>query len=118
MLSIKQVPLGIMEDITGEKAVVWSGSMIGFGTYHYTYESGHEGDWFITGFAPRSKNLSIYLLAGLQGEPLLEELGKHKTGKSCLYVNRLDDIDLEILKQLIRKSVDFIRSNNFTGKGE
>ncbi len=108
------VLLEMMENITQEKAVVWSGSMIGFGKYQYKNASGHSGEWFITGFSPRSKNISIYLLAGLENEPLLNNLGKHKTGKSCLYVQKLEHIELNILESLIRKSVDFIKSQTLT----
>jgi hypothetical protein len=96
--------LAIMKKITGEKPVMWGTSIIGFGTYHYKYASGQEGDWMITGFSPRKQNLTIYIMPGYNlSQPLLKKLGKHKTGKSCLYINKLEDIDLKILEQLIDK---------------
>lgn len=83
------------------------GSMIGYGSYHYKYASGREGDWFVTGFSPRKQNLAIYIMPGFSRyAPLLNKLGKHKLGKSCLYVNKLADIDLAILSELITLSVN------------
>jgi len=96
--------LAIMKKITGEKPVMWGASIIGFGTYSYKYASGQEGDWMITGFSPRKANLTIYIMPGYNlSQPLLRKLGKHKIGKSCLYINKLEDIDLKILEQLIDK---------------
>ena len=104
----------MMEKITQEKPVLWGGSIIGFGTYHYKYASGREGDWFLTGFSPRKQNLSLYIMAGFDRyEDLMAKLGKHKTGKSCLYVKSLDDIDLEILMKLIKESVDHMRNKRW-----
>lgn len=103
--------LEIMKNITRENPRLWSNSIVGFGEYHYKYESGHEGKWFLTGFAPRSKNISIYIMAGFENEPLMKNLGKFKTGKSCLYVNRLSDIDEEVLKHLVIKSVKFLKDS-------
>ena len=98
--------LKMMQEITGEKPRMWGANMIGFGSYHYTYSSGREGDWFITGFAPRKASLSLYLMSGFSNfEKLLASLGKHKTGKACLYINKLDDVDQAVLKRLIRESV-------------
>ena len=97
----------LMEEITGAEPAMWGESIIGFGSYHYTYASGREGDWFLTGFSPRKQNLTLYIMAGFdEYEPLLARLGKHKTGKSCLYVNKLDDIDLDVLRTLVRRSVE------------
>ncbi len=96
----------MMKDITGAKPMMWGPSIVGFGSYHYKYASGREGDWFLTGFSPRKQNLSIYLMCAVAGSaPLLKKLGKHKTGKSCLYVKTLADIDLPTLRELIRQSV-------------
>lgn len=96
----------MMQRITGEAPKMWGGSIVGFGDYHYKYESGREGDWFLTGFSPRKQALSLYIMSGFEGHAaLLAELGKFKTGKSCLYVKRLDDVDLKVLETLIRKSV-------------
>ncbi|MDX1628700.1 MAG: DUF1801 domain-containing protein [Fulvivirga sp.] len=98
--------LKIMEKITGEPARMWGSAMIGFGSYHYKYASGREGDWFRTGFSPRKKALSIYIMAGLKNyKHLLSELGKHKTGKSCLYVKRLEDINLNVLNELLKTNL-------------
>jgi hypothetical protein len=100
----------MMQEVTGEKPKMWGANMVGFGSYHYQYESGREGDWFVTGFSPRKTNLSLYLMAGFSNfEKLLAKLGKHKTGKACLYVNKLEDIDQTVLKKLIKESVAHVR---------
>ena len=102
--------LALMEDITGEKGKMWGGSIIGFGSYHYVYPTGREGDWFLTGFSPRKQNFSLYIMAGFgRHADLMEKLGKYKTGKSCLYVKRLSDIDREVLRELIAASVAHLR---------
>jgi len=102
--------LQIMEKISGKTAQMWGDSMIGFGSYHYRYASGREGDWFLTGFAPRKKQLSLYIMAGFdQYDTLLQKLGKYKTGKSCLYIKKLADVDEAILKELIRQSVTYMQ---------
>ena len=98
--------LEMMKEITGEEPSMWGENMIGFGSYHYTYASGREGDWFVTGFSPRKQSLTLYLMYGFEkfGD-LLEKLGRHKIGKACLYINKLEDVDQKVLKQLIKKSV-------------
>ena len=97
--------LEMMRDITGEPAKMWGPSIIGFGDYHYKYESGREGDFFIVGFSPRKQSLSLYLMTGFDGyEKMLSKIGKYKTGKSCLYINKLDDIDRDALRDLISTS--------------
>lgn len=100
----------IMGRATGAEPRMWGPSIVGFGTYHYKYASGREGDWPLTGFAPRKRNLTLYIMAGFDryGD-LMRKLGKHKTGKSCLYVNRLSDIDLDVLDELVRASVDHVK---------
>lgn len=101
--------LELMEEATRAEPKMWGESIVGFGSYHYKYESGREGDWFLTGFSPRKQSLTLYVMAGFERyDALLKKLGKHKTGKSCLYVNRLDDIDLATLKELIRQSVEHV----------
>lgn len=96
----------IMEEITGEAPKMWGGSIVGFGSYHYKYKSGHEGDWFLTGFSPRKGNLTLYIVPGFESYGrLMSELGTYKTGKSCLYVKKLEDVDLPTLKKLIKESV-------------
>ncbi|RIW15159.1 DUF1801 domain-containing protein [Algoriphagus lacus] len=103
----------IMEEITGEKAVMWGPSIIGFGEYHYKYASGREGDFLITGFSPRKAAHSLYLLGCMEQkfESLFSKLGKYKMGAGCLYINKLSDIDLEILKQLIAESHSFMKAH-------
>lgn len=100
------VILELMERVTGEKAVMWGSSIVGFGSYHYKYASGQEGDWPITGFSPRKQNMSLYIMTGFAAyNDLLIKLGKYKTGKACLYINKLEDVDLNVLEELIRQSV-------------
>jgi len=100
----------LMEKVTAEKPRMWGPSIVGFGSYHYKYESGHEGDICLTGFSPRKQNLSLYVLAGFPGqEAVLRKLGKYKVGKGCLYVKKLEDIDIGILETLISKSIDFLK---------
>jgi hypothetical protein len=99
----------LMKEATGAEPVMWGGSIVGFGSYHYRYESGREGDWFLTGFSPRKQSLTLYVMAGFERYgALLKRLGKYKTGKSCLYVNRLDDVDLTTLRELIEQSVEHV----------
>ncbi len=96
----------IMKKVTGAKPRMWGTSIVGFGTYHYKYASGREGDWPLTGFSSRQRDLTLYIMAGFSRyEELMAKLGKHKTGKSCLYVKRLLDIDLEVLERLVTASV-------------
>ena len=98
--------LELMKEITQEEPKMWGNSMIGFGSYHYKGAGGREGDWLATGFSPRKQNLTIYIMSGVNHYPeLLSRLGKHKTGVGCLYIKRLEDIDLEILKELVRRSL-------------
>lgn len=103
----------IMERVTGEEPAMWGPSIIGFGSYHYVYASGREGDWPLTGVSPRKQSLSLYIMAGFDRyEELMKRLGKHRTGKSCLYVNRLEDVDLDVLEELVRLSVEHMRSQD------
>ena len=96
----------MMEEITGEKPKMWGPSIVGFGSYHYKYASGQEGDWPIAAFSPRKQDLTLYLLPGFQEHAeLMQQLGKHRTGKSCLYIKRLSDVHGPTLKKLIRESV-------------
>ncbi len=106
--------IAMMQEITGEPPVLW-GTMIGFGSYHYRYASGHEGDAMLIGFAPRKAEFSIYLMgcyfpaAAETREALLARLGKHRMGKACLYVKRLSDIDLAVLRELATASLHYLR---------
>ncbi|MEB8328815.1 DUF1801 domain-containing protein [Flavobacteriaceae bacterium KMM 6897] len=94
-----------MKEITGKPPVMWGESIVGFGSYHYKYDSGREGDMLITGFSPRKQNLTLYIMDGFDGyQELLTKLGPHKTGKSCLYIKKISDIDMDILTELISTS--------------
>ena len=97
----------IMQEITGEPAAMWGTSIVGFGVYHYRYASGHEGDAPLASFSPRSQHLAIYLVGefGDRHRSALARLGPHKTGKGCLYLKRLDDVDYDALRALIDRSV-------------
>ena len=98
--------LELMKDVTGEEPTMWGTSIVGFGSYHYKYESGREGDWFVTGFSPRKQSLTLYIMAGFdQYDTLMSKLGKHKIGKSCLYINKLTDVDIYVLRNLVAESV-------------
>ena len=100
------VLLKLMESVTGSKPLMWGTSIVGFGSYHYVYASGREGDWFLVGFSPRKQDLTIYVTGGFQqSTDLLEKLGKFKSGGGCLYVKTLENISLGILKQIIARSV-------------
>lgn len=101
---------GLMQQVTGEPPTMWGTSIVGFGTYRYRYPTGREADWFIIGFSPRKQSLTLYLMDGFEryGE-LMGALGKHSTGKSCLYVKRLDDVDLSVLQELIERSVAHVK---------
>ena len=102
--------LALMQEMTGELPKMWGPSIVGFGRYHYRYASGREGDSLVVGFSPRKQNLVIYIMPGFSdyGE-LLGRLGKFRTGRSCLYVNKLDDVDLGSLEELVRESVAEMR---------
>ena len=100
-----------MEEITGSKPQMWGPSIVGFGTYHYKYASGREGDWPLTGFSPRKQDLTLYLPMGFQkyGE-MVEQLGKHRAASSCLYLKRLSDVHVPTLKKLIKASVKDLKA--------
>lgn len=102
--------LELFEQLTNETPKMWGASIVGFGSYHYKYDSGREGDWFLTGFSPRKQNLTIYITAGFsEYDDIMQSLGKYKTGSSCLYVKKLSDIDIDKLKILVVKSVAFMK---------
>jgi len=107
------VLIEMMSKITKEKPKMWGPSIIGFGSYHYKYESGHEGDMCIVGFSPRKAAISIYISAGFKKrDSLLKKLGKHKSAVACLYVRKLEDVDLKILKELITESFKHSKTKN------
>ena len=96
----------LMQEATGEKPVLWGANIVGFGAYRYKYASGREGDWPVAAFSPRKGDLTLYIMPGFEPfADLMARLGKHKTGRSCLYLKRLEDVDLAVLKELIGKSV-------------
>jgi hypothetical protein len=102
----------MMRKATGKRAKMWGPSIVGYGTYHYKYESGREGDFMVAGFSPRKQALTVYILAGFgRFAPLMARLGKYKTGKSCLYIKRLSDVDEAVLEKLIDGSVTYMRKN-------
>ena len=95
----------LFREVTGEKPTMWGPSIIGYGTYHYKYDSGREGDFMRLGFSPRKQNLTLYIMPGFKKyDALLNELGKHSTGKSCLYVKRLEQIDFDVLRSLAQEA--------------
>lgn len=102
--------LDLMERVTGWQPRMWGPTIVGYGRYHYRYESGREGDLMVTGFSPRKANLVLYVLPGYDelGD-VLAELGKHRIGKSCLYVNKLADVDVSVLEHIIRRGVESMR---------
>ncbi len=103
--------LELMKKVTGEDPQMWGPGIIGFGSYHFKYDSGREGDWFITGFAPRKKEITLYILAGFaEHDDLMQKLGKYRIGKGCLFLKRIDDIDLSVLNELVERSVAYMRS--------
>ena len=103
-----QTVLNLMKQATGEEPKMWGSSIVGFGTYHYRYASGREGDWPIIAFSPRKTDLTLYIAPGFEKkfESLMSKLGKYKTGVSCLYIKKLDDVEIPVLKKLIAKSVE------------
>lgn len=101
--------LDMMREVTGEPPVMWGPSIVGFGRYHYRYDSGHEGDSMLAGFSPRKQHLVLYLAPYMKREALEARLGKHKKGKGCLYINKLDDVDRKVLRRLIEESVAEMR---------
>jgi hypothetical protein len=105
--------LKLMREVVGEEPAMWGSSIIGFSSYHYKCASGREADWFLTGFSPRKQNLTLYIMSGFDRyEKLLADLGKHKTGKSCLYINKLEDVDISTLRKLVQESVDHMIKTN------
>lgn len=102
--------LELMKQVTGMEPKMWGSSIVGFGSYHYRYESGREGDMIIAGFSPRKQNLTIYNMGSIeQHDDLFKQLGKYTLGKGCLYIKRLDDVELPTLKRLIEESVKHVK---------
>lgn len=102
--------LTLFEEASGLEAKMWGNSIIGFGKYHYKYASGHEGDAMLVGFSPRKAKISLYMATGFpEREFYLDRLGRHKTGKACVYINKVDDIDTDVLKEFIQASIAFLK---------
>jgi hypothetical protein len=96
----------LMQQVTRSRPKMWGTSIVGFGSYHYTYGSGREAEWFLAGFSPRKQDLTLYLMAGIERYPALQaKLGKHKHGRSCVHIKRLADVDLAVLRKLVAASV-------------
>ena len=101
--------MDLMKKVTNEAPRMWGNSIVGFGSYHYKYKSGREGDWFLTGFSPRKQSLTIYIMPELDQYEAIQLLGQYKAGKSCLYVKKIEDIDINILEQLIESSIKYLK---------
>ena len=102
----------LMEKLTNSPPKMWGDAIVGFGDYHYKYASGREGDWFLAGFSPRKQNLTIYVMGYLEFYPdHLERLGKFKNGKGCLYIKKLEDIDMDVFETLITTSIERLKAN-------
>ena len=107
-----QTLVRIMKKVVGAAPKMWGSSIVGFGHYHYKYATGRENDWFLAGFSPRKNDLTIYLMSGIdRHDALLPRLGKYKTGKSCLYIKRLADIDMAVLEELLAESMRHMKAN-------
>ena len=105
------VLLGLFKEITKEEPKLWNGNMIGFGQYEYKYESGREGKWFLTGFAPRKSNIVVYLVGNIKNkETVLKEFGSYKEGSSCLYLNSIEKVDMDKLRIAIEESIIDIKN--------
>ena len=106
----------LMADATGERPKMWGSSIIGFGSYHYKYASGREGDWMATGVSPRKQSLTLYIMTGFpRHDALMNKLGSYTTGKSCLYIKKLEDVDTGVLKRLVRKSFEHVSKGTYGG---
>jgi len=104
--------LEMIQTITGDEPSMWGDSIVGFGAYHYETKAGTKGDWPVVGFSPRKRNLTLYVMPGFgEFDDLLSKLGKHKTGVGCLYINKLADVDLDVLRDLVAQSVEHMRAN-------
>ena len=105
--------LQLMQEVTGLEPEMWGPSIVGFGDSHYRYESGREGDFFLTGFSPRKQSLSLYIMAGFDAyDDLLSRLGKHRKGAACLYINKLADVDMAVLRELVEQSFEHARESS------
>lgn len=105
--------LKLMKQASKEDAKMWGGSIVGFGSYHYKGASGREGEWMLIGFSPRKQNITLYIMPGFERYPtLMKKLGKYSTGKSCLYIKRLSDVDVDVLKELMTESLKVMKKQS------
>ncbi|MEL4304431.1 DUF1801 domain-containing protein [Methanococcoides sp. LMO-2] len=105
--------MDLMQEVTGEVPTMWGDSIVGFGNYTYKYSTGRTGEWMLTGFSPRKQNLTLYIMPGFeQYDDLLSRLGKYTTGKSCLYIKKLEDVDQDVLRELVRLSVEYMKETS------
>ncbi|MCD4806840.1 MAG: DUF1801 domain-containing protein [Methanococcoides sp.] len=105
--------MNLMQEVTGEEPAMWGNSIVGFGSYTYKYASGRTGDWMLVGFSPRKQNLTLYIMPGFeQYADLLSKLGKYKLGKSCLYIKKLEDMDLDVLQELVKQFVEYMKETS------
>jgi hypothetical protein len=105
--------LKLMKQVSKEDAKMWGSSIVGFGSYHYKGASGREGDWMLIGFSPRKQNLTLYIMPGFERYPeLMKKLGKYSTGKSCLYIKKLSDVDVTVLKELMTESLKVMKKHS------
>lgn len=108
--------LELMREVTGMEPVMWGDSIVGFGKYHYKYASGREGDMPLVGFSPRKQSLTLYIMAGFdQYDMLMSKLGKYTTGKACLYIKKIEDVDLDALRELVKASFEHMAESNKPG---
>ncbi len=106
--------VALMANVTGEPPAMWGDSIIGFGSYHYRYSTGREGDWMATGVSPRKQNLTVYIMTGFpRHEELMKKLGRYTTGKSCLYIKKLEDVDSGVLQELVRESFERVSKGQY-----
>ncbi len=105
--------MNLMQEVTGEEPVMWGPSIVGFGSYRFKYESGRTGEWMLVGFAPRKQNLTLYIMPGFEHyDQLLSKLGKFSTGKSCLYIKKMEDVDEGVLRKLVHQSLEHMKKTN------
>ncbi|MGH1540838.1 MAG: DUF1801 domain-containing protein [Arenicella sp.] len=107
-----QTLLALFNRVSGLEARMWGNSIVGYGRYHYKYDSGREGEFFLIGFSPRKASMTIYIMPGYRDlSEMLDRLGKHKLGKSCLYINKLKDVDLAVVEELVLYGLEYMRNN-------
>lgn len=106
--------VGLMADVTGEPPAMWGDSIIGFGSYHYKYPTGREGEWMAVGVSPRKQSLTVYVMTGFERHAaLMAKLGRYATGKSCLYIKKLEDVDTSVLRELVRDSFEQVSKGQY-----